>query len=217
MQLPLPLQEPGKTVDQQLIELAEAADVNFLVDATNFAAAPPPKSIAPDPRSAPRPFFGSLLASLVKERDLSYLRYSPSTFLFWPRPEPVALARQVAADKNSSVDVVRDRTQLNALTAETGTLLADYLQTRPNAGAPLEIDREELPEALRQHITTLSLTDLLANPSANGIWFSDEFWRTVRLHIAPSNVTVNGQTTTHNLEVVGTDGQNNLSHWLDSR
>ena len=229
MQLPLPLQKSDKTIDQQLIELAEAADVNFLADATVFAAAPPPKSVAPDPRSMPRPFFGSLLASLAKERDLSYLRYAPNTFLFWPQPDPVMLARGLAAGKDSSVEVVGDWQQLNTLTSETSALFANYLQKRvtdsaltarntpAREGAPLDIERDELPEPLRQRISALALAYLLGNPSSSGIWFSDTFWRTARLRIVPSNVTVNGQTTTHNLEVVGLNGKETVNVSLDSR
>lgn len=98
-------------LDEHLIGLARAADINFLADATSF---PPDARVTPYPGTLSsiagvrgpgaaiwRPTLLNLIGDVADQKALSQLRFDDRTFLLWSEPDIVALGRLVAAEMNA--------------------------------------------------------------------------------------------------------------------
>ncbi len=102
-EISIPLRQPS--TDDYLLAMAKVADANIITDATRLPAAPPLTGEWHDAWSTARAgqwkgALGSLILSLAHERQLAHLRFDERTFLFWPEPDFVKIARRIAGGEN---------------------------------------------------------------------------------------------------------------------
>lgn len=87
-------QASGADVDDYLLDLGRAADVNIFADATSLA---PPKPMAPYLSGAQHGPMPMLLERLARAQNLTYSRRDAKTLLLWDAPDIPALANRIIA------------------------------------------------------------------------------------------------------------------------
>lgn len=193
---PVPPPAPAPLNDY-LITLADAADVNIIADATSFGAnetiASYPGGIvaiagAQNPRLADRwqATRLNLLADVTDQATLSWLRYDRQTFLFWKEADPLALASLLIEAKAKELASLKV-TPLS--TKEVHELLrAAFMGAGwdgKSADVAISLKIEDLPIELRNHVL-LQMRDWLALSTGtrnSHLWFDADFWRGVQLYI----------------------------------
>lgn len=104
MHRPVTFKVQPASVDDYLIELAQAADVNIIADATHL-----PTQAAPLTGKA-SDALGNMVPAIAYDQRLSWWRYNSQTFLFWPElsgQELIALAQQIKDRKEAMLpDVI---------------------------------------------------------------------------------------------------------------
>ena len=170
---PVVLPARQASLDDYLVELAKAGQVNFLADATKFP-------VTDTPLTAPeRKTLIGFIWHLLQEHNVSGMRFDAHTFLFWSKPQEAELARLILVrEKERTKEPIPDRNQ--------EWLLFNYLAQgeygwdaeTPNFEkgsriADLSADlRPEILELVRQYIL-----------GEARYWLTDEVWHTAHLRI----------------------------------
>lgn len=166
---------PGSP-DESFLALSRAGQVNFIADDSQGrkAAAVP---------TGDRPQHDTLLelmVDLAQQHRLSQLRYDARTFLFWPEPDVVALAKQIVAGKG-----VHPQGEVLG-SYQMGTAIGTYLVKErgwdgQTADAGIRVPLSDVPPALRQQLQDYTVSQTLSRESTSRAWLSDEFWEGARL------------------------------------
>lgn len=177
----LPVQQVA--AHDYLVQLARAADLNFIADATNIAPDAPTVS-----QETPARLTQLMFYNLVKPQNIRMVRFDQKTVLFWPAPDLVQLARLVLAEEDAASKAKPAVAPLKE--AELNALLKDYFQRAHGWNgdwetANVEVQLDKLPPELRARVQN-ELRSQVANSAFSPDvekWFSDAFWSTARLTI----------------------------------
>lgn len=167
------------SMDDYLVELARAADVNFIADATDF-----PKTAEPVSLEQQRPL-GNLIIDFARQRKLGSRRFDANTFLFWSAPDTDAaleLAHAILPTQTNPDGKPLIRRQMRAW-------LTDYFkQVHGWNGYSQDVDIKvklaDLPPELRAWVVSETRDEILPWEK---IFYSDVFWNTARLRIRDSS------------------------------
>ena len=177
--------EPRETTtDEELLEIARTADVNFIADATHFS----PETMTVQTRYAnlgtwPLWLF---IMEIIPEWKLTSHRYDAQTFLFWTEPDIVTLAQKVLnGEGNKLLGAVKIANE-----GEVNTLLVHYLQRSrgwdsAKLGFSLDIKIADLPPEVRTQVIAKVQKEKLGHPVASGTRaiLSDDYWQQAVLRI----------------------------------
>jgi len=161
------------TLDDQIIELARAADANFIADATHFAETTAPVS---GEWEYPLSF---LVSNLADAHNLSRYNKDARTFLFWSQPDMLALAHKIVAGESvKRVSTPPDDRALDALLS--GWLQRTYGWDGRAPGFVKDIRIAELPPEIRTPVMAWAQEYLSQDSSASALgqaWFTDAAWK----------------------------------------
>jgi len=187
---PVTVAAGSRTPDAELVELARAAHVNMLADASNMAGA----------MSVPvreGKLYGNLNL-LAKERHLTWRRSGDNTVLAWDEPDVLSLAQRVAltlipAPKTPATTDAPATTPATVPASPDGTSLNQELTkffARPEQrGATAQEGWKDaplvtLPAPLRaQVLDAIRARTSRQTASVDALWLSDDFWKGMRLRI----------------------------------
>jgi len=186
------------TIDDQIIELARAADANIFADATHFPDTSPP--VSGDSEYSIFFCIGSLMESHNLSRfNLSRFSEGTLTDLFWREPDIESLTRKLV--HGASVKQIGEPLDDRAL----DMLLRDYLQRTYGwdgraPGFAKDIKMAALPPEIR--VPLLAWTQQYASNNAGAsettkAWYSEAAWRGARLWIRrPAPLSPNEHVST---------------------
>lgn len=158
-----------------LLELARACGLSFLIDSTHIPA---------QGARTTRNFDGKfliLLGDFSQQHDLTSLRPSKSTMLFWHEADMEEIVNRLA--KGQSYHTEPNEVSVSALF----NLLRNFARQNPDAQAwltkPFKIDA--LPEPLRAPVASAAFSTMLSNPSQPRMqaWLADEAWKSARVQL----------------------------------
>ncbi|MDF2441361.1 MAG: hypothetical protein JWN98_2345 [Abditibacteriota bacterium] len=175
------------TTDDYLLELARTGDINVLADVTDA-----PTETLPLTVSGTYKLSGLIFLNLLNKRNLTSVRISEDTFLYWPSPDMKQLAQDILARKAAN-----PRPKLPSLDeVETVELLTSYFKehhkwdgkwedvdiTVPVADLPLELRQRVEAEIYRVGISEQTFDQ---TPSGALLDPNSEFWAKSHLSLAP--------------------------------
>ncbi|HEX8234644.1 MAG TPA: hypothetical protein VF600_01695 [Abditibacteriaceae bacterium] len=205
------------TIDEYIIALAKASDVNFIADASKIKADArvkpfPAGEMARSNQWGPKLYL--VLLDFTQEHRLSQLRYDDKSFLFWSEPDTTDLLQLLLAH-----DSTLQRKHLSS-PEQTFSLLSDYAKSIQRWGGQAQqfyfnAKLAELPAAAQSSITSMARRSILMkgmNPTA---WFTDDLWKTARLRLEPGTVLDDKAVPYEGLHVYGQDEKGAvLSSWI---
>lgn len=173
------------TTDDFIVELARAADLDFIADGTDL----PQTGLTMSGEFSDH--FGDLIDDVWPgKRELTCWREDKRTFLFWAMPDLVSLTRRIVnGEEITRVPKTMDNRALR-------DALSDYLRQHhafdgEKVGQSVRVAFADMPPPLRQAMIAFTQADNLpTNPRHLKAQMSDEFWRQARLKIGKEPLTL---------------------------
>lgn len=209
----------GATMDDYMIELARAADVNVIADATEF---PEPSAVKAYPgtsgaiaglqgphRDKWGPSLINLLGDFAAQKKLSALRPNARTFLFWSEPDPLELVRLMLPDPNSAQN--QPEAEELAQRPMSGAL-RDYLKAshgwagraaERHAKVDIQARVADLPPPLRALVLAEVRRQLI--PAEGALPLQDEFWERARVKIRSMKIPPANEAVSYFVVKAGDD------------
>lgn len=174
--------EPPKassSIDEHLLKLAKAGNVNFIADATSLkndepVEAFPASEMAQFNKWVPR--FHLTVLDFTQEKKLSTLRFDKNTFLFWAEPKETDIVE--AAQR-----VVKNTPRANEDTNAAVVGLWRYLANEKLLGEAIlktpqvvDIPQDQLTSAQQTRIAQIVKQLISDRNRFQAAWFDDDFW-----------------------------------------
>jgi hypothetical protein len=194
---------PPKTapIDDYIIALSKATDINFIADATNF----PADAQVDQYPSSPASLDGingpearkwqsnrlNVLIDMTESKRLTQYRWEEKTYLLWSEPDLLSLGRLIVSE--------RERDQAQAIARQTldravmNEEWKKYFQTAHGwdehaQGVAARVKFTDLPPALRPLVeseTRRRIFNLFADEGTLD-WFHDDYWNQTYFTLKPS-------------------------------
>ena len=179
------------STDDYLLEIARTGDINVLADVTDVPSETLPLSISGQHRLSELTFY-----NLIKARNLTSVRISENTFLFWPTVDAKKIAEEILARKAKTPR--QDPPPLEA--NQTIAMLTEYFQRAhgwdgkwqdvdisvPVAALPPELRARVDAEIYEREISRTAYPMFASGVNHVGVLDAQgPFWKTSRLSVAP--------------------------------
>lgn len=178
----VPYEQPV-SLDDALVLIGRAADVNVIADATDFPADLQVQPF-PETRVAREAKWdnklGNVVGDLREQGKLTSLRYADRTLLFWHEPELIPLARLIVAS-----GILSSVPQSSQLFQTAYKPAVEYAQKSHNWNGEepftLETTFSRLSPELQSHLEMFRKSQALSSRSGLEQWLNDDIWKSARL------------------------------------